>query len=168
MNDNMNEKNSGSRANTASKLIARVIRYMLHYYKIPFVCVIVCILITAIATVVGATFPQTLVDDYITPMLASGSKDFSGLASDLFRQIPFLMNIPKKIIALHFPMRPRWPRSEEPSVFRCGNLCGFVSARIDCIFRGSGTHQVFAAKTSENESLRYRKRFFQNIRACNA
>ena len=33
----------------------------------------------------GATFPQTLVDDYITPMLASGSKDFSGLASDLFR-----------------------------------------------------------------------------------
>ena len=85
MNDNMNEKNSGSRANTASKLIARVLRYLLHYYKIAFVCVIVCILITAIATVVGATFPQTLVDDYITPMLASGSKDFSGLASDLFR-----------------------------------------------------------------------------------
>ena len=47
--------------------------------------VVVFILITAIATVVGATFPQTLVDDYITPMLASGSKDFSGLASDLFR-----------------------------------------------------------------------------------
>ena len=58
---------------------------MLHYYKIPFLLVVVFILITAIATVVGATFPQTLVDDYITPMLASGSKDFSGLASDLFR-----------------------------------------------------------------------------------
>lgn len=47
---------------------------MLHYYKIPFLLVVVFILITAIATVVGATFPQTLVDDYITPMLASGSK----------------------------------------------------------------------------------------------
>ena len=58
---------------------------MFHYYKIPFLLVVVFILITAIATVVGATFPQTLVDDYITPMLASGSKDFSGLASDLFR-----------------------------------------------------------------------------------
>lgn len=58
---------------------------MLHYYKIPFLLVVVFILITAIATVVGATFPQTLVDDYITPMLASGSKDFSGLAPDLFR-----------------------------------------------------------------------------------
>ena len=58
---------------------------MLHYYKIPFLLVVVFILITAIATLVGATFPQKLVDDYITPMLASGSKDFSGLASDLFR-----------------------------------------------------------------------------------
>ena len=56
---------------------------MLHYYKIPFLLVIICILITAIATVVGATFPQTLVDDYITPMLANGSDDFSGLAADL-------------------------------------------------------------------------------------
>lgn len=85
MNVNRNEKKSGSRVNTASKLINRVIRYMLHYYKFPFLLVIVCILITAIATVVGATFPQTLVDDYITPMLSSGSDDFSGLASDLIR-----------------------------------------------------------------------------------
>ena len=85
MNENRNEKKSGSRVNTASKLINRVIRYMLHYYKFPFLLVIVCILITAIATVVGATFPQTLVDDYITPMLSSGSDDFSGLASDLVR-----------------------------------------------------------------------------------
>lgn len=85
MNDKKNGKDYRSRANTAMKLISRVIRYMLHYYKIPFVFVIICILITAIATVVGATFPQTLVDDYITPMLASGSDDFSGLASDLVR-----------------------------------------------------------------------------------
>ena len=85
MNENRNEKKSGSRVNTASKLISRVIRYMLHYYKFPFLLVIVCILITAVATVVGATFPQTLVDDYITPMLSSGSSDFSGLASDLIR-----------------------------------------------------------------------------------
>ncbi len=85
MNEKMNEKKSGGRANTATKLINRVIRYMLHYYKIPFLIVIACILITAIATVVGATFPQKLVDDYITPMLQNGSDDFSGLASDLFR-----------------------------------------------------------------------------------
>mgnify|MGYP005766543941 FL=1 len=79
----MSNKQSRPEKTSATKLISRVIRYMLHYYKIPFLLVIVCILITAIATVVGATFPQTLVDDYITPMLANGSDDFSGLAADL-------------------------------------------------------------------------------------
>ncbi len=85
MNEKMKDQKSGSRVNTATKLISRVIRYMLHYYKFPFLLVIICILITAIATVVGATFPQTLVDDYITPMLKTGSDDFSGLASQLVR-----------------------------------------------------------------------------------
>ena len=84
MNENKNEKKT-TRTSTASRLITRVIRYMLHYYKIPFIIVVVCILITAIATVIGATFPQTLVDDYITPMLQNGSDDFSGLAKDLFQ-----------------------------------------------------------------------------------
>ena len=81
----MKKRKTKAQFSSASKIIKRVIKYMLHYYKIPFLLVVVFILITAIATVVGATFPQTLVDDYITPMLASGSKDFSGLASDLFR-----------------------------------------------------------------------------------
>ena len=54
--------------------------------------VIACILITAIATVVGATFPQTLVDDYITPMLTNGSDNFSGLAENLV-QLACIMGI---------------------------------------------------------------------------
>lgn len=65
---------------------------MLHYYKFPFMLVIACILITAIATVVGATFPQTLVDDYITPMLTNGSDNFSGLAENLV-QLACIMGI---------------------------------------------------------------------------
>ncbi len=84
----MNEKKKARpEAGIALKLIKRVIRYMLHYYKVPFLFVVLCILITAIATVVGATFPQKLVDNYITPMLASGSRDFSGLASDLIQLV---------------------------------------------------------------------------------
>ena len=67
----------------SAAVLKRVIRYMLHYYKYVFLLVIACILVSAVATVVGATFPQTLVDDYIVPMLNSGSSDFSGLAADL-------------------------------------------------------------------------------------
>ena len=72
-------------------VLRRVVRYMLHFYKLPFVLVILCILISAVATVVAATFPQTLVDDYITPMLAAGSTDFSGLASAILRLIVLLV-----------------------------------------------------------------------------
>ena len=79
----MNQKRPSKAASMA--VLSRVVRYMLRYYKIPFILVVACILITAIATVVGATFPQTLVDDYITPMVQSGSTDFSGLAAQLFR-----------------------------------------------------------------------------------
>ena len=81
----MSEKKQKFETRAATKLLRRVIRYMLHYYKVPFTIVIACILITAIATVVGATFQQTLVDDYTMPMLQNGSSDFSGLASDLIR-----------------------------------------------------------------------------------
>ena len=90
----MNEKKKAARPSRTSavRLIGRVIGYMLHYYKIPFLIVVGCILITAIATVVGATFPQKLVDDYITPMLQSGSTDFSGLAADI-RQLACIMAV---------------------------------------------------------------------------
>ena len=65
------------------KVLGRVLRYMLRSYGPLFLLVLVCILISAVATVVAATFPQTLVDDYIVPMLNSGSRDFSGLAADI-------------------------------------------------------------------------------------
>ena len=69
------------------KVLSRVVKYMLHYYKIPFILVVACILVSAVTTVIGATFPQTLVDDYITPMLKNGSHDFSGLAGQLVRLV---------------------------------------------------------------------------------
>ena len=81
----MNEKKRRPRVASASRLVGRVIGYMLHYYKYLFLLVIACILINAVATVVGATFPQKLVDNYIMPMLNTGSDDFSNLARDLFQ-----------------------------------------------------------------------------------
>ena len=81
----MTKKKSDKKPAFSMKVLGRVVKYMLHYYKIPFILVVTCILISAVTTVIGATFPQTLVDDYITPMLESGSRDFSGLASDLLR-----------------------------------------------------------------------------------
>lgn len=79
---NQQKKKAGSMA-----VLSRVIRYMLHHYKYLFILVVVCILISAIATVIGATFPQTLVDDYIEPMLTTGINDFDGLFQQIVRLI---------------------------------------------------------------------------------
>ncbi|MGI5954379.1 ABC transporter ATP-binding protein [Dysosmobacter sp.] len=71
--------NPKTRKANPSVVLNRVLRYMLHYYKGPFFLVICCILVSAVASVAAATFPQTLVDDYIVPMLEGNSTDFSAL-----------------------------------------------------------------------------------------
>ena len=72
MNPKMNRGNP-------TQVLNRVLRYMLRYYKFQFLLVVLCILVSATANVSGTSFPQTLVDDYVVPMLNSGSTDFSGL-----------------------------------------------------------------------------------------
>ena len=48
-------------------------------YKIQFIFVLVCIVISAVAGVVSSLFLQTLIDDYIEPLLVQAVPDFSGL-----------------------------------------------------------------------------------------
>ena len=72
MNPKMNRGNP-------TQVLNRVLRYMLRYYKFQFLLVVPCILVSATANVSGTSFPQTLIDDYVVPMLNSGSTDFSGL-----------------------------------------------------------------------------------------
>ena len=51
---------------------------------------LVCIVVSAVSTVIGSAFPQTLVDDYIVPMINSGSQDFSGLFHAIVRLVGIL------------------------------------------------------------------------------
>lgn len=68
------------------KLLARVFQYVWKSYGIYLVIVVVCIFIGVLANVQGTLFTQTLIDDYILPMLAaSGEPDFSGLAHAIQR-----------------------------------------------------------------------------------
>ena len=72
-------------------VLKRVLGYMLHDYKFPFILVVACILISAIANVMGATFPQTLVDDYSVPMINSSSTDFGGLGRAILQLVAVLV-----------------------------------------------------------------------------
>ena len=69
----------------ASKVLMRVISYMLKSYKWLFLVVIAGIIVSAAVTVIAASFSQELVDSYIVPMLESGSSDFSSLERRLVK-----------------------------------------------------------------------------------
>ncbi len=83
----MNRK-SGVGASPA--VLKRVVGYMFRFYKIPFFFVVVCIVVAAVASVVSANFPRSLVDDYIVPMIETGSTDYSALLYALLRLIGVL------------------------------------------------------------------------------
>ena len=82
--------NSNAKRGNGTAVLNRVLRYMLHYYKYLFILVIGCILVSAVCTVVSATFPQTLIRNYLEPMLKNGSQDFSGLRGDIIRLCGFM------------------------------------------------------------------------------
>ena len=66
-------------------LLNRVIKYMLAHYKWTFLIVVCCIVINAVCSVVGATFPQSLIDDYIEPMLNTGADLFPELLNQIIQ-----------------------------------------------------------------------------------
>ncbi len=77
------EKNDASSTSFSFTALARALAYMLKHYKLAFLVVVACVIISAMTTSYSMLFSQTLIDGYIEPMLATGSTDFSGLASDL-------------------------------------------------------------------------------------
>ena len=66
-------------------VMKRVIAYVLKNYKGSVLIVIICIIVSALATLCGTLFMQTLIDDYILPMVESGSQDFTPLAQALMK-----------------------------------------------------------------------------------
>ncbi len=67
------------------KLFKRLLAYILKNYALHCVLVIICILLSVFASVQGTKFIQTLIDDYITPLIGQANPDFSSLANALFR-----------------------------------------------------------------------------------
>ena len=53
--------------------------YILKYYKFRFFIVIILVILTALAGVASSLFIENLIDDYITPLLASNNPVFAPL-----------------------------------------------------------------------------------------
>ena len=75
----------GRRSKNPKKTLARLLHYIKGGYAVQFGVVLVCILFSAVAGVAGSMFLQTLIDDYIAPLLLEAAPVFSGLAHALLQ-----------------------------------------------------------------------------------
>ena len=71
-------RGDGRMAKDPKKTLLRLLSYLKHYWP-TLLIVLGCILATAIVSIVGSTALGDLVDDFILPMVASGSTDFGPL-----------------------------------------------------------------------------------------
>ena len=67
----------------------RLLSYVFKNYKKQFIFVFVCIIISSIASVAGSLFLQTLIDDYVTPLLKMKHPVFT----ELFKILTFMATI---------------------------------------------------------------------------
>lgn len=65
----------------------RVLKYMLKDYTPHMVLVVVCIFLSVFCLLQETLFQKTLIDSYITPMITSGSTDFTPLLMAIMRLI---------------------------------------------------------------------------------
>ncbi|MBE5821799.1 MAG: ABC transporter ATP-binding protein [Clostridiales bacterium] len=59
--------------------IGRLLKYITKNHKKKFIFVIICIILSSVANVLGSLFLQTLIDDYITPLLGVQNPVYTGL-----------------------------------------------------------------------------------------
>lgn len=76
------------------KVIKRIFSYLGTKQKFLLVAVVLCIFLSSLASIFSASFVGTVIDDYVTPMLKSGSTDFSSFIAMLLKMaVIFLMGI---------------------------------------------------------------------------
>ena len=84
-------RNFGPRPKVKKGTLTRVLKYMLKNYFPHMVLVVIFIIVNALCTLQGTLFMRTLIDDYILPMIAAGSTDFTPLAHALVRLAAILV-----------------------------------------------------------------------------
>ena len=70
--------NKRAGARDAKGTLKRLLGYI-GQYKVRFVIVVICIIVSAATTAISSLFIQSLIDDYIMPLLGQNNPDFHGL-----------------------------------------------------------------------------------------
>lgn len=70
---------NGRKAKDGKKTMKRLLSAIFRDYKLHFFVVLIFIIISSLAGVAGSMFIETLIDDYISPMVKTASRDFTPL-----------------------------------------------------------------------------------------
>ena len=73
------------------KIFKRLMKYVFEMYGKRMILVFICIIISVVANLQGTMFMQVLIDDYIEPMVESGSKDFGPLIGAILMTAGFYL-----------------------------------------------------------------------------
>ncbi|MBQ8782949.1 MAG: ABC transporter ATP-binding protein [Clostridia bacterium] len=73
------------------KLLKRLLSYVFKNYKLHSIAVFICIVIGVLASVQGTMFLQTLIDEYISPLIGAENPDFTPLAKAILRVACFYL-----------------------------------------------------------------------------
>lgn len=73
------------------KILGRILEYTFKNYKIHMIIVFICIIVSVLANVQGTLFIQSLIDDYITPLMNTSSPDFTPLLFAMARVAGFYL-----------------------------------------------------------------------------
>ena len=82
MNKNINKKQKKQRPPKAKmdfKMLGRVMGYIIKNYKFRLAFVIICIILSTLSSVGGNLYLETLIDDYIVPLVGAENPVFTGL-----------------------------------------------------------------------------------------
>ena len=74
-----NQVQGESKRKNQGAVFLRLMKYVMKWYGVHFVLVIIFIIASVLANVQGTLFLQTLIDDYILPMLGQADPDFTSL-----------------------------------------------------------------------------------------
>ena len=61
------------------KVLGRVMKYIIKNYKFKFIIVLICIVLATASSVAGDLYLQTLIDDYIVPLVGVTNPIYTGL-----------------------------------------------------------------------------------------
>ena len=81
----------GPKIENTGEIMGRLMRYLWQYYGLPLIIVAVCIVVSVLANVQGTMFTQTLIDEYILPMIGTENPDFVPLLQTITKVACFYL-----------------------------------------------------------------------------